>query len=85
MFTHSILTRVKGLFMLLLSMTIVVASGGVFLLLAALSCNNYTFAVVWDKYKQYAIATWKDWTGVVKTGVYVTPRLDALSVGYKGL
>lgn len=83
MFTHSILTRVKGLFMLLLSISIVVVSGGVFLLLAALSCNNYTFAAVWGKYKTYFNATWKDWTNVIKTGVYVTPRLDALSVGYK--
>lgn len=83
MFTHPILTRVKGLFMLGLSMIIVVVSGGVFLLLAVLSCNNYTVTSVWDKYKTYFNATWKDWTNVIKTGVYTTPRLDALSVGYK--
>lgn len=76
-------TRIKGLFMLVLSLTLVVVSGGVFLLIAALSCNNYTFAAVWSKYKQYGIATWKDWTNVIRTGVYTTPRLDALSVGYE--
>jgi len=77
------ITRIKGIFMLVLSLTLVVIFGGIWLLIAALSCNNYTFNAVWEKYKAYYNATWKDWTGVIKTGVYTTPRLDALSFGYE--